>query len=117
MKLWINNPDELHKHTNMLYNYLINKLNKIKGITIYPKNKTLAGHIVSFNIKNVHGNDLTKLLGTYGICIRAGHHCAQPVLNKYKLNSLNRISLYFNNTKEEIDVFFESLKKVIKILV
>ena len=72
--------------------------------------------MISFEIKNIHGYDLTKLLDTYGICIRSGHHCAQPLLNKFKLNSLNRISLYFYNTKEEIDLFIKYLKNVIKML-
>ena len=64
----------------------------------------------------MHGYDLTKLLDTFGICIRSGHHCAQPILNKYKVTSLNRVSLYFYNTKKEIDFFFEKLRQVIKIL-
>jgi cysteine desulfurase/selenocysteine lyase len=74
------------------------------------------GPVISFSINNIHAYDIAKLLDTFGICLRAGHHCAQPILNKYNLTSINRISLYFYNTKEEIDKFYESLLKVIKIL-
>ena len=51
---------------------------------------------------NIHGYDLTKLLDTFGICIRSGHHCAQPILKKYNVTSLNRISLYFYNIAHKI---------------
>ena len=107
---------ELHSYTKDLCDYLINKLKTIQGITLYPSNLDTIGPVISFSLKNIHGYDLTKLLDTYGICIRSGHHCAQPILNKYKVNSLNRISLYFYNTKDEIDFFYEKLNKVIKIL-
>ena len=60
--------------------------------------------------------DLAKLLDTENICIRSGHHCAQPILNKYNLTSLNRISLYYYNTREEIDFFYKSILEIIKIL-
>ena len=62
------------------------------------------------------GFDISKLLATKGICIRSGHHCAQPILNKYKITSINRVSLYYYNTEEEIDYFYDSLLKILKIL-
>jgi len=73
-------------------------LEKIKNLTLYPQNHDSIGPVISFSILNIHGYDLTKLLDTYGICIRSGHHCAQPILKKYKIDSLNRVSLYFYNT-------------------
>ena len=83
------------------------KLHSIPNITLYPDNKIKTGPVVSFTINNMHAYDIAKLLDTFGICIRAGHHCAQPILHRYKLTSINRISLYFYNTKEEINKFCE----------
>ena len=108
--------ESLHLYTSNLCRYLIKKLIAIPEIKIYPLDTNNIGPVVSFSVKGVHDYDLTKLLDTYGICIRSGHHCAQPILNKYKINSLSRVSLYFYNTKEEIDYFNNKLKKVIKIL-
>ena len=107
---------ELHDYTTMLFSYLIDKLHSIPDIILYPDNKINTGPVVSFVINNMHAYDIAKLLDTFGICIRAGHHCAQPILHRYKLTSINRISLYFYNTKEEINQFCENLLKVIKIL-
>ena len=111
------NLEDLHNYTSMIFLYLINKLRTIPNIVLYPSDSTIkTGPVVSFTINNTHAYDIAKLLDTFGICIRAGHHCAQPILNKYKLISINRISLYFYNTKDEIDKFYKSLLKVVKIL-
>ncbi len=110
------NLKNLHLYTSKLCEYLVEKLNTIPNIKIYPENTNNIGPVISFSIRGIHDYDLTKLLDTYGICIRSGHHCAQPILNKFNIKSLSRISLYFYNTKEEIDYFYNKLKKVIKIL-
>ena len=110
------NIADLHDYTSNIFSYLVNKLKAIPNIVLYSADLIDTGPVVSFTINNIHAYDIAKLLDTFGICIRAGHHCAQPILNKYKLTSLNRISLYFYNTKDEIDKFCESLLKVIKIL-
>ena len=104
---------ESKQYLNELSYYLNQELLKIKKIKLINQHK---GSIVAFNIKNIHPFDLTKLLATKNICIRSGHHCALPLLNKYKLTSINRISLYYYNTKKEIDIFCEKLAEVIDIL-
>ena len=111
---------ELYQYLNTLTNYMIGKLITIPNIQIYPlveyHNKS-KGPIIAFKIKDVHPFDLAKLLGTKGICIRAGHHCTQPILKKFNVTSLNRVSLYYYNTKEEIDLFYKSILDIIKILI
>lgn len=107
---------EFHQHTKKLYIDLCEKLSSIKNIKLYSQNYLSNGPVISFSVGNIHAYDIAKLLDTFNICIRAGHHCAQPILNKYNLTSLNRVSLYFYNTEEEIDYFYKSLIKVIKIL-
>jgi len=110
--------EKSYKYLNELTNYLMSKLVQIPKLQLYPpidvqKNK---GPIIAFDIEGVHPFDIAKLLSTKGICIRAGHHCAQPVLNKFKIKSINRISLYYYNTREEIDFFYKSILEVIKLL-
>ena len=63
-----------------LTKYCIDKLSAIKNLEIYPKNNESIGPVLSFNIKNIHSYDLTKLLDTQNICIRSGHHCAHCLL-------------------------------------
>jgi len=99
-----------------LNKYLVKKLNEIPDLKIYPDKLDKNGPVLSFIIKNIHGYDLAKLLDLNGICIRSGHHCAQPTLKKFNLQSLNRISLYYYNTKKDIDTLYFHLKKAIEIL-
>lgn len=108
--------DILNLKMKELTKYCIDKLSTIKNLEIYPKNNESIGPVLSFNIKNIHSYDLTKLLDTQNICIRSGHHCAQPLLQKYNLKSLNRISMYYYNTKDEIDTLAKEIKKIINIL-
>ena len=112
----LNSKNGMHDYTNKLFNYFIEKLKSISDITLYPNSLLSNGPVLSFSVNKMHAYDIAKLLDTFGICIRAGHHCAQPILNKYKVTSLNRVSIYFYNTKKDIDIFYESLLKVIKIL-
>ena len=100
-------------HLKKLSSYFFSELKKIKDITIISPE---GSPIIAFNILGIHSFDLTKLLSTYNICIRSGHHCAQPILNKYHIDSINRVSLYYYNTKEEIDFFFKKLTEIINIL-
>ena len=96
----------------------MSKLVQIPKIQLYPPIdvQKKKGPIIAFNIEGLHPFDIAKLLSTKGICIRAGHHCTQPILNKFKIKSLNRISLYYYNTREEIDFFYKSILEIIKIL-
>ena len=110
------NKDVLNLRMKELTKYCIEKISAIENLKIYPQKNELMGPVLSFNINNIHSYDLTKLLDTKNICIRSGHHCAQPLLQKYKLKSLNRISLYYYNTKDDIDILSEKMKKIIKIL-
>ena len=106
------------KYLKELRGYLLEKLLRIQGIELFPglNYQNNKGPIIAFNIKNIHAFDISKLLSTKGVCIRSGHHCALPILNKFEINSVNRVSLYYYNTKEEVDYFNDTIKEVIKIL-
>ena len=102
-------------YENELINYAQQQLLDIKGIELYspPNNK---GPTLTFNIKDVHSYDFTKVLDQMGIAIRSGHHCAQPLLDRLGKSSTSRVSLAFYNTKLEVDYFMESINKGLSIL-
>ncbi|PEV92714.1 cysteine desulfurase [Bacillus thuringiensis] len=101
--------DNIEKHEHELAQYALERLSEVDGVTIYgPKHR--AG-LVTFNIEDVHPHDVATVLDVEGIAVRAGHHCAQPIMKWLKASSTARASFYLYNTKEEIDTFVESLIK------
>ena len=104
--------DNIESYTKELTKYLYDELSKISNIQIYGTNEISERvSLVSFNLEGVHPHDLTSFLDEKGICIRAGHQCTQPLLGKLGTYSVARASLYFYNTKEEIDFFIKVLKE------
>ncbi|MDT8346531.1 MAG: cysteine desulfurase [Flavobacteriaceae bacterium] len=104
-----------HRHEEHLLNVVTEELNKLEGIEIYGTTKEKVA-VISFNIKGIHPYDLGTLLDQMNIAVRTGHHCAQPVMDAYKIPGTLRASFAFYNTKEEISIFIEALKKSIKML-
>ncbi|MEK5196813.1 cysteine desulfurase SufS [Bacillus sp. FSL M7-0884] len=99
----------IEKHEHELAQYALERLSEVDGVKIYgPKHR--AG-LVTFNIEDVHPHDVATVLDVEGIAVRAGHHCAQPLMKWLKASSTARASFYLYNTKEEIDTFVESLIK------
>ena len=104
--------DNIEEYTKELTEYMYSELSKIENIEIYgPKNVKDRVSLVSFNLSGVHPHDLTSFLDEKGICIRAGHQCTQPLLGKLEVYSVARASLYFYNTREEVDFFIQTLKE------
>ncbi len=107
--------DALHQHENELVQYAQTLLRELPEITLYGDSSEKAG-VISFNVKNQHPFDVGTLLDQYGIAVRTGHHCTQPLMQLLGVPGTVRISFAVYNTKEEIDFFIEKLKKVIKML-
>ena len=103
--------ENIEEYEKELTNYLYKKLSEQKDIKIYgPKNRS---SLISFNLGNIHPHDVAAILDSEGIAIRAGHMCAMPLVREVlKEAALCRVSLYFYNTKEEIDKFISALDKV-----
>ncbi|MEI4801364.1 cysteine desulfurase SufS [Bacillus sp. FJAT-51639] len=101
--------DHIEKHEHELAQYALERLSEVDGVTIYGPKKR-AG-LVTFNIDEVHPHDVATVLDVEGIAVRAGHHCAQPLMKWLKASSTARASFYLYNTKEEIDTFVEALTK------
>ena len=91
------------------------KLREMPEIIMYGESDEKAG-VISFNVKNHHPFDIGTLLDNYGIAVRTGHHCTQPLMQDLKIQGTVRISFAIYNTIEEINYFIEKLKKVIKML-
>ena len=72
--------------------------------------------VISFNVEGIHPYDIGSILDKMGIAVRTGHHCAQPIMDFYKIPGTARASFAFYNSKEEVDYFISSLKKTIKLL-
>jgi cysteine desulfurase / selenocysteine lyase len=101
--------DEIEKHEHKLAQYALNRLSEVGGITVYGP-KTRAG-LVTFNCDDVHPHDVATVLDTEGIAVRAGHHCAQPLMKWLDVSATARASFYLYNTEEEIDAFVKALIK------
>jgi cysteine desulfurase / selenocysteine lyase len=110
--------DKIHAYEEELTLYLFEQLNQIPEVKIYgPQPNATASNraaLASFTTGAVHPHDLSTILDQAGIAIRAGHHCTQPLHRHINAQSTARASLYFYNTREEIDVFIASLQEAIE---
>lgn len=107
--------DNIAQYEHELLEYATRKLNEIEGIEIYANHLNKAA-VISFNVKGAHPFDVGTLLDKYGVAVRTGHHCTQPLMQHYDIPGTVRASFAVYNTKEEIDVFIEALKKSIRLL-
>ncbi|MCA6443478.1 MAG: cysteine desulfurase [Bacteroidetes bacterium] len=105
----------IYSHELQLVNYAQQKLRDIDEVILYGTSDEKAG-VVSFNLKNQHPFDVGTLLDKYGIAVRTGHHCTQPLMQHLGIQGTVRVSFAVYNTKEEIDFFIEKLKNVIRML-
>ena len=104
--------DNIAKHEHELLLYGTKKLQEIEGLTIYgPTDLSKKASVISFNIENIHPYDIGTIIDKLGIAVRTGHHCAQPIMDFYKIPGTIRASFAFYNTKEEIDIFVAAVKK------
>lgn len=102
--------DLIQKHEQELTGYALEKLKNVSGLTIYgPQKSDGRIGVISFNLKNIHPHDLATALDLNGIEVRAGHHCAQPLMASLDTESTVRASLSIYNTKDDIDKLVSSL--------
>ena len=106
--------DAINKHEQKLLEYGTQELLKINELKIYGTSKKTS--VISFNVGTIHPYDIGSILDKLGIAVRTGHHCAQPIMDFYKIPGTIRASFAFYNTKEEIDVFVKGLKRAILML-
>ena len=102
--------DNIAVYEKELLDYGTKRLQEIDGLTIYGTSENKAS-VISFNIEGIHPYDIGTIIDKLGIAVRTGHHCAQPIMNFFNIPGTIRASFAFYNTKEEIDIFVEAVKK------
>ena len=106
---------EIHRHESDLANYAVRKLSKIKDVVVFgPSPGIERGGLVSFGINGIHPHDLTGILGSQGICVRGGHHCAMPLMLLLEIPGTTRASFSVHNSRKEVDFLVEAVKSVKK---
>ena len=107
--------ENIKQYEDKLLNYATKKLKEIDGLIIYGdvKNKT---SVISFNISGIHSYDIGSILDKYGVAVRTGQHCAQPIMDHFDIPGTVRVSLSFINTFEEIDILQEAIIKAKSML-
>jgi cysteine desulfurase/selenocysteine lyase len=103
--------DAIHRHETALAAYAMELLREIPGVTLLGPEPSKRGGLVSFALDGIHPHDIAQILDSYGIAVRAGHHCAMPLHTKLGLSATTRASFYLYTTFEEIDALAAGLQK------
>lgn len=104
--------DNILAHEHALAAYAMEKMSTVEGLTIYgPKEANKRAGVITFNLSDVHPHDVATVLDAEGIAVRAGHHCAQPLMKWLNVSATARASFYLYNTEEDIDRLVEGLVK------
>ena len=107
--------DNIAEYENELLAYGTQELLKIEGLKIFGTSKDKTA-VISFNVNDIHPYDIGSILDKLGIAVRTGHHCAQPIMDFYKIPGTIRASFSFYNTKEEIDILVAGVKRATMML-
>ena len=107
--------DKVHRHEQSLTRHALERLGQIRGLTLYGPPAEDRGGVVSFYVEGIHPHDLATLLDQRGIAIRAGHHCAQPLIEHLGVPATARASFYMYTTHAEIDALAEGLEAAKKV--
>ena len=105
--------DAVREHESDLVGYALERLTAVPGLEIQgPREVADRGALVSFTLDGVHPHDVAEILGAQGVCIRAGHHCAQPLMKRYGVGATSRASFAVHNTREDVDRLIVALDRV-----
>ena len=108
--------DNVFRHEQDLTSYAYENLIKFADLQIYgPTSLEQRCGLISFNLGDIHPHDLATIMDEEGVCIRAGHHCAMPLMNRLNVSATSRISFYIYNTYDDVDMFLKALSKAKKV--
>ncbi|URZ03267.1 cysteine desulfurase [Clostridium felsineum] len=109
--------DNIYAAEKDLTSYALERLSEIPYVTVYgTKDASKKAGVISFNVADVHPHDVATILDSYGVAIRTGHHCANPLMRYMEVNATCRASFYFYNTREDVDALIHGLKNTRKWL-
>jgi len=103
---------DIEAHEHEIISYALERLEEIPGVSLLGPSANHKGGVASFTLAGIHPHDVSQILNTEGIAVRAGHHCAQPLHEKYGIPATTRASFYLYNTTQEVDKLAEALYKV-----
>lgn len=107
--------ENIHRREQELTSYALDKVRGIQGVTVYGPDAGEKGGVISFEIEGVHPHDIATILDSEGICVRAGHHCCQPLMHHLDVPALARASFYVYTRIADIDALVEGIAKVQKV--
>jgi len=107
--------ESIAAHEQEIISYALERLEEIPGVMVYGPTAEYKGGVASFTLAGVHAHDVAQLLDADGVAVRAGHHCAMPLHEKFQLNATTRASFYLYNTVEEVDKLVHAIYRVKKI--
>jgi cysteine desulfurase/selenocysteine lyase len=108
--------EAIHEHEADLTTYALERLAEVPGLTIYGPGAEDRGALVSFAVDGAHPHDVAEILGRENICVRAGHHCAQPLMRKLGVSATTRASFAVHNTRTDVDRLVDGLGRVCEVL-
>ena len=109
--------DNVRQHELEIITYAVKQLSQVEGLQIFgPLDPAVRGGAISFTLGDIHPHDVSAVLDGDGVAVRAGHHCAMPLHDKFGLPATTRASFYVYNTTEEVDALIGGLEKVIELL-
>jgi cysteine desulfurase/selenocysteine lyase len=108
--------DAVHEHEADLTAYALEHLAEAPNVTVYGPPADQRGALVSFALEGAHPHDVAEILGSQNICVRAGHHCAQPLMRKLGVGATTRASFGVHNTRSDVDRLLEGLDRVGEVL-
>jgi len=107
--------DKIHQYEQGIVSYAMERLEEIPGVRVYGPPQDERGGVISFKLNGIHPHDIAQILDSMGVAVRAGHHCAMPLHDRFQLPASTRASFYLYTTEQEIDHLVEGLYKVKEI--
>ena len=107
--------DVIAAHEHKITEYALERLEEIPGVKVFGPDGKDKGGVVAFTFDGVHPHDVSQILDSIGVAVRAGHHCAQPLHEKFGIPATTRASFYLYNFKEEVDKLVEGMYRVKEI--
>lgn len=103
---------QIAQHEHEISNYALQRLEEIPGLKIFGPAAQYKGGVAAFTLNGIHPHDVAQILDRFGIAVRAGHHCAQPLHEKFAIQATSRASFYLYSTREEVDILIEGIYRV-----
>jgi cysteine desulfurase/selenocysteine lyase len=108
--------DEIAAHDRELGAYAFERLAEVPGVTLHgPREQDARIGVISFALDGVHPHDVAEILGSQGVCVRAGHHCAQPLMRRLGVSATSRASFAIHSTRDDVDRLVDGLGRVREI--